>query len=71
MSCETESKNINLEELEIQLKDASKGIAKVDKKYVDYDTKGHLFDYNLDFPRFYEDIGYILERLKFYRENRR
>jgi len=52
----------NLEELEEMLKDASKGIAKVDKTYVNYEEKGHLFYYNINFKEFLENINYILSR---------
>jgi len=48
-------------ELEKMLSDAKKGIAKVDKHYVQYDTKGHLFDYNLDYNKFLSNIEYILK----------
>ena len=51
-----------LEELEELLKDAKKGIARVDKKYVDYKEKGHLFYYHIDFKEFLENITYILDR---------
>ena len=53
---------MNIKELEQMLKDAEKGIAKVDKTYVNYDIKGHLFQYDIDFKRFLKDINYILER---------
>jgi hypothetical protein len=52
----------NLEELEEMLKDASKGIAKVDKTYVDYEGKGHLFQYDINFKEFLENINYILSK---------
>jgi len=58
-----ESKKIdNLEELEEMLKEATKGIARVDKAYVNYEEKGHLFSYNINFKQFLEDINYILSR---------
>jgi hypothetical protein len=52
----------NLEELEQMLQDAKKGIAKVDKVYVNYKEKGHLFPYKIDFIQFLEEINYILTR---------
>jgi hypothetical protein len=54
----------NLEELEEMLKDASKGIAKVDKTYVNYDEKGHLFDYQIDYQKFLSNISQILKSYK-------
>jgi hypothetical protein len=58
-----ESKTVNnLEELEQMLKDATKGIAKIDKEYVNYSEKGHLFQYNINFKNFLENINYILTR---------
>jgi len=53
--------NIKIEELEQQLHDARKGIAKVDKTYVNYKEKGHLFQYKIDYQKFLEDIQYILK----------
>ena len=50
----------DLKKLEEMLKDAKKGIAKVDKKYVNYDTKGHLFNYDIDFNRCLDDIHHLL-----------
>ncbi len=64
MSCEIDAPAVTLDELEVQLKEAKKGMAKVDKKYVDYTEKGHLFSYDIDFPRFLDDINYILEEIK-------
>ena len=53
---------MDLQELEKMLKEAEKGIAKVDKTYVNYDVKGHLFQYDIDFNKFLNNINYILER---------
>ena len=53
---------MDIKELEKMIKESEKGIAKVDKTYVKYDTKGHLFQYDIDFSRFLNDINYILER---------
>jgi hypothetical protein len=56
-----ENNKINsIEELEKMLLDASKGIARVDKTYVDYKEQGHLFHYKIDYKEFLEDINYIL-----------
>jgi hypothetical protein len=56
-----ENKEIkNIEELEQMLHEAKKGIAKVDKTYVNYSEQGHLFQYNINFKTFLEDIQYIL-----------
>jgi hypothetical protein len=55
---------IDINSLEEMLKDAKKGIAKVHKKYVNYDEKGHLFSYNIDFKRFLENITYIINKGK-------
>lgn len=63
MSCETGHK-LDINDLETQLKEAKKGIAKVDKKYVNYDESVHLFDYDIDFNRFLSDIDHILKAVK-------
>ena len=55
---------MDLKELEQMLHDATKGIAKVDKTYVNYDIKGQLFNYDIDFTRFLNDVNYILKREK-------
>jgi len=55
---------MDLKELEQMLHDATKGIAKVDKTYVNYDIKGQLFKYDIDFTRFLNDVNYILKREK-------
>jgi hypothetical protein len=57
-------KNLNLTDLEKALKEAKKGIAKVDKIYVNYNEKGHLFDYNLDYNQFLSDISNLLKIYK-------
>jgi hypothetical protein len=61
---------MDLKELEQMLHDATKGIAKVDKTYVNYDIKGQLFNYDIDFGRFLSDINYILKREKNDRPNK-
>jgi hypothetical protein len=54
-------KATNIEELEELLKDAEKGIAKVDKTYVNYKNPGHLYQYDINFEKFLKNINYILE----------
>jgi hypothetical protein len=61
---ESEPENININDLEAMLKEAKKGIAKVDKIYVNYEEKGHLFDYDLDYNRFLGDITNLLKIYK-------
>jgi len=51
-----------LDELEEMLKEAKKGLAKVDKKYVKYQNPGHLFPYKIDFQKFLENIYHILNK---------
>ena len=55
-------KTDQLEKLEQMLKEAQKGLAKVDKKYVQYENPGHLFNYKINFQKFLENIYYILEK---------
>ena len=62
MSCNTD--NIGIDELEDMLQDAKKGRAKVDKQYVEYKDKGHLFNYLIDFNEFLEDIDFIFKSQK-------
>jgi len=62
MSCKAGYDNISIEELEKQLDEAKKAL--VDKKYQGYKNEAHLFDYDIDFSRFLEDISYILEEAK-------
>ena len=59
MSCNTEKININ--DLETMLQEARKGRAKIDKQYVDYEDKGQLFDYKIDFTQFLEDIDHMFK----------
>lgn len=63
MSCEY-TPQLDINDLESQLKEARKGVAKVDKKYVDYDSNGHLFEYDISFDRFLSDVDHILKRIK-------
>lgn len=53
-----------LEELKVQLEEAKKGKAKVDKEYVEYKNDAHLFDYKIDFAQFMDDIVYIINKVK-------
>jgi len=62
MSCELGYENISIEELEKQLDDAKKSL--VDKKYKNYDSPEHLFNYNINFDRFLADMSYILDKAK-------
>ena len=62
MSCGTGKAEISIQDLEEQLSDAKKAL--VDRKYVKYDTQGHLFDYDIDFDRFLVDIDFILKEAK-------
>lgn len=62
MSCSTEK--IDITDLEEMLQEARKGRAKIDKQYVDYDDKGQLFEYNIDFTEFLEDIDHIFKEGK-------
>jgi len=60
--CNTNQPKITITELEAQLEDAKKAL--VDRKYVKYENQGHLFLYDIDFSRFLEDIGHILNEVK-------
>jgi len=55
---------MKIDELEEMLKEAKKGIAKIDKIYVNYDEKGHLFDYQIDYQKFLSNISQILKSYK-------
>jgi len=59
MSC-TNYDNISISDLENQLEEAKKAL--VDKKYKNYSEMEHLFEYNIDFKIFLEDMSYILEK---------
>jgi len=59
--CNT-NKEISIQDLEQQLEDAKTSL--VDRKYVNYDEQGHLFQYDIDFNRFLNDIQVILEGIK-------
>ena len=50
---EHEMQNVlTVEELEEQLEEAIKGKARVDSKYVDYQSRGHLYDYKINYTEF-------------------
>lgn len=57
---------LTTEELQEQIEEARKGKAKVDSKYVgfEFDERGHLFDYKLDYPRFLENMAKIVTSAK-------
>jgi len=50
---------INVSEIEKAIEKA-KGFAKIDKAYVNYQEKGHLFMYYLNYQEFLENIKHIL-----------
>jgi len=62
-SYETSKNTNNINDLEEMLKEAKKGIAKIDKNYVGYEEKGHLFSYQINFQEFLENIEYILSKV--------
>jgi len=64
IQCNSDGKTINLEDLEVMLQEANKGMAKVDKKYTDYKNPGHLFEYDIDFNKFLKNIQHILDESK-------
>lgn len=53
---------LTIEDLQNQIEEARKGKAKVDSKYVNYDERGHLFEYKYDYARFLENYKYIIEQ---------
>ena len=55
---------LTVEELEEQLNEAVKGKARVDSKYVDYKTRGHLYDYKIDYHEFLDDVAHIMKEVK-------
>lgn len=56
---------ITIEELEQQLSEARKGKAKVDSKYVgNAEGLNHIFEYNLNYPKFLDDISYVIKQAK-------
>jgi len=53
------------EELAAQIDEARKGRAKVDSKYVNYaDGRGHLFEYQLNYARFLDNMRHIITEAK-------
>jgi hypothetical protein len=57
----TSKNNVSIDELKSLLSEARKGKAKVDSKYVGFESVGHLFDYKLDFPKFIDNIVYVID----------
>lgn len=55
---------LTVEQLATQIEEARKGKARVDSKYVEYESFGHLFDYNLDYARFLENIAHAVKHAK-------
>ena len=55
---------LTVNELEEQLNEAVKGKARVDSKYVDYKTRGHLYDYKIDYTEFLDDVAHIMREVK-------
>ena len=64
MSCDVESKPIDINDLEVMLQEAKKGRAKVDKQYVEYEDKGQLFEYDINFSVFLEDVDFLFQAVK-------
>jgi hypothetical protein len=60
--CETEN-NVTIDELEEMVKEA-KRTSQVDKHYVDEKIEGHLFDYDIVFNRFLEDMSHLFKKGK-------
>ena len=62
---EHEMQNVlTVEELEEQLEEAIKGKARVDSKYVDYESRGHLYDYKINYTEFLDDMAHIMREVK-------
>lgn len=62
---EHEMQNVlTVEELEEQLEEAIKGKARVDSKYVDYQSRGHLYDYKINYTEFLDDMAHIMREVK-------
>jgi len=61
----TSDKVLSPEELADQIEEARKGKAKVDSKYVgNADGLQHLFEYKYDYPRFLDNMLYIIRENK-------
>lgn len=55
---------LTVDQLATQIEEAKKGKARVDSKYVEYESFGHLFDYNLDYARFLDNIAHAVKHAK-------
>lgn len=57
---------LTVDELSEQIEEARKGKAKVDSKYVGFelDERGHLFEYKFNYPRYLENISYVIKQAK-------
>lgn len=51
---------LSIKELENELENIKSQLAKVDKEYVNYDKRGHIFDYNISYSQFLEDIAVVI-----------
>lgn len=60
----SEKQPISVKELEQMLEENSKLLAKIDKEYVGYEEKGHLFEYNINFETFLNDIAHVIKSYK-------
>ena len=38
--------------------------ARVDSKYVDYQSRGHLYDYKINYTEFLDDMAHIMREVK-------
>jgi len=52
---------MTIKELEDALETAKVQMAKVDSEYVNYDHRGHLFDYDIDYVKFINNIAYVIK----------
>lgn len=57
---------LTVDELADQIEEARKGKAKVDSEYVGFelDERGHLFDYEFDYPKFLSNMSHIIKEAK-------
>lgn len=55
---------LTIEELSVQIEEARKGKARVDNEYVNYESRGHLFDYKLDYTAFLSSMSHIIKEAK-------
>lgn len=51
---------LSIKELENELENIKSQLAKVDKEYVNYDNRGHIFDYSINYAQFLEDIAIVI-----------